>query len=180
MNRKQKLVDLEAEDLANALLELAAQSGAADDLVERLIATPTENIQRFRKKLAGLKRSRRFIDRRESLGFARKLEMLLQDLKAGVTDPLAGAELVAAFYTTDGAVLNSCDDSDGCVGDVFRYDAKELFVDFASRCTNKEKIVSILLKLNRTDDYGVRDTLIYCAGDFLSEPNNSMGTTTIA
>jgi len=170
MNRKQKLVDLEAEDLANALLELAAQSGAADDLVERLIATPTENIQRFKKKLTSLKRSRRFIDRRESPGFARKLEMLLQDLKAGVTDPLAGAELVAAFYEADKGVLGSCDDSDGCVGDVFRYDAKELFVDFASRCTNKEKIVSILLKLNRTDDYGVRDTLIYCAGDFLSEP----------
>jgi len=63
MKRKQKLMDLEAEILADALLELAAQSGAADDLVERLIATPTENIQRFRKKLTGLKRSRRFIDR---------------------------------------------------------------------------------------------------------------------
>lgn len=57
---------------------------------------------------------------------------------------------------------------------------KQKLVDLASRCTNKEKIVSILLKLNRTDDYGVRDTLIYCAGDFLSEPNNSKGTTTIA
>ena len=77
MNRKQKLIDLEVEDLADALLKLAAQSGAADDLVERLIATPTENVQRFKKKLTSLKRSRRFIDRRESPGFARKLEMLL-------------------------------------------------------------------------------------------------------
>ena len=56
-DRKQKLIDLDAESLADALLELAAQSGVADDLVESLIATPTENIQRFRKKLAGLKRS---------------------------------------------------------------------------------------------------------------------------
>jgi len=169
-DRKQKLIDLEAETLADAFLELAAQSGAADDLVERLIATPTENIQRFRKKLTGLKRSRRFIDWRESSGFARKLEMLLQDLKAGVIDPLAGAELVAAFYEVDNRALGNCDDSDGCVGDVFRYDAKELFVDFASRCTDKEKLAAIILKLNRKDDYGVRDTLIYCAGDFLSEP----------
>lgn len=111
IKRKQKLIDLEAESLADALLELAAQSGAADDLVERLIATPTENIQRFRKKLTGLKRSRRFIDRRGSLGFARKLEMLLQNLKAGVADPLAGAELVAAFYEADNGVLGNCDDS---------------------------------------------------------------------
>jgi hypothetical protein len=130
-DRKQKLIDLKATSLADALLELAAQSGVADDLVERLIATPTENIQRFRKKLTGLKRSRRFIDWRESLRFARKLEVLLQDLKAGVTDPLAGVELVAAFYEADNSVLGNCDDSDGCVGDVFRYDAKELFVAFA-------------------------------------------------
>jgi len=169
-DRKQKLIDLEVESLADALLELAALSGAADDLVERLIATPTENIQRFRKKLTGLKRSRRFISRRESPGFARKLEMLLQDLKAGVTDPLAGVELVAAFYEMDNGVLGYCDDSDGCVGDVFRYDAKELLVEFASRCTDKEKIATTILKLNQKDDYGVRDALIYCAGDLLSEP----------
>ena len=170
IKRKQKLIDLEAESLADALLELAAQSGAADDLVERLIATPSGNIQQFKKKLTGLKRSRRFIDRRESFGFARKLEMLLRDLKASVTDPLAGAELVATFYEADNSVLGNCDDSDGCVGDVFRYDAKELFAEFALRCTDKEKIAAILLKLNRKDDYGVRDALIYCAGDFLSEP----------
>ena len=169
-DQKQKLIDLEAESLADALLELAAQSGAADDLVERLIATPTENIRRFRKKLTALKRSRRFIGRRESFGFARQLEMLLQDLKAGVTDPFTGVELVAAFYETDNGVLGHCDDSDGCVGDVFRYDAKELFVEFALRCTDKEKIAAILLKLNSKDDYGVRDALIYCAGDVLSEP----------
>jgi hypothetical protein len=37
------------ESLAEALLELAEQSDAADDLVERLLATPSENIQRFKK-----------------------------------------------------------------------------------------------------------------------------------
>jgi len=169
-DRKQKLIDLETESLADALLKLAAQSAAADDLVERLIATPTENIKRFRKKLASLKRSRRFIDWKGSSAFARKLEMLLQDLKAGVTDSLDGAKLVAAFYETDNSVLGNCDDSNGCVGDVFRYDAKELFVEFASRCTDKEKIAAILLKLNREDDYGVRDTLIYCAEEYLPGP----------
>ncbi|MBC8438238.1 MAG: hypothetical protein H8D87_00935 [Deltaproteobacteria bacterium] len=51
-----------------------------------LIATPKENIQRFKKKLAGLKRSKRFIDWRGSSGFALDLTMLLQDLKAGVDE----------------------------------------------------------------------------------------------
>ncbi len=49
-------------------------------------------------------------------------------------------------------LMRFCDDSDGCVGDVFRYDAKELFVAFALRCTDKEKIAATLLKLNRKDE----------------------------
>ena len=46
-NRKQKLIDLGAETLVDALLDLAVHSGAADDMIERLIASPKENVQRF-------------------------------------------------------------------------------------------------------------------------------------
>ncbi len=169
-DRKQKLMDLGAENLADALLGLAEQSGAADDLVERLLATPQENVQRFKEKLAGLKRSRRFIDWRNVSGFAQEIAMLLQDLKAGVTDPQTGVELVAAFYEADDDVLGNCDDSGGHVGDVFRFDARELFVEYALRCTDKEKVAGIILTLNQKNDYGVRDTLMDCAGECLSEP----------
>jgi hypothetical protein len=125
-NRKKRLIDLGAEALADALLELANFHHAADDLVERMIATPTENIYRFKLKLAGIKRSQGFVSWGESAGFARELEILLQDLKAGVNDPQKGAELVVSFYETDKGALGNCDDSDGNVGDVYRYDAKEL------------------------------------------------------
>ena len=169
-NRKQQLIELGAETLAEALLDLSVLSEKADDLIERLIATPQENVQRFKKKLSGLKRSRRFIDWRGSSGFARELEMLLQDLKAGERDPLTGVELVAAFYEADSIIFEMCDDSSGNIGDVFRYDAKELFVDYANRCEEKEKIADLILKVNKKDNYGIRDTLIDCAGEYLSEP----------
>lgn len=170
-NRKQKLMDLGADALADALLGLAVHSDEADDLIERLIATPRENVQRFKKKLSSLKRSRRFIDWRGSAGFARELEMLLQDLKSGVDDPVTGVELVAAFYEADSTIFEMCDDSSGNIGDVFRYDAKELFADYASRCKDKEKIAEIILKVNQKDNYGIRDTLIDCAGNYLPEPD---------
>lgn len=99
--RKQKLIDLGVDDLAEALLALAVHSEAVDDLIERLIANPKENVQRFKKKLSVLKHSSRFIDWRGSAGFARELEMLLHDVKVGVDDPLTGIELVAAFYESD-------------------------------------------------------------------------------
>ena len=168
-DRKQKLIALGADALADALLNLAVHSDEADDLIELLIATPKENVQRFKKKLSGLKRSRRFIDWRGASSFARELEMLLQDLKSGVDDPLTGVEMVAAFYESDNTIFEMCDDSSGNIGDVFRYDAKELFVDYASRCSDKDKIADIILKVNQKDNYGIRDTLIDCAGVCLPE-----------
>jgi hypothetical protein len=168
-DRKQKLIALGVEALADALLNLAVHSDEADDLIEQLIATPKENVQRFKKKLSGLKHSRRFIDWRGAASFSRKLEMLLHDLKSGVDDPITGVELVAAFYEADSTVFEMCDDSSGNIGDVFRYDAKELFVDYAKRCSDKDKIADIILKVNQKDNYGIRDTLIDCAGECLPE-----------
>ena len=168
-NRKQKLIDLGSDSLADALLNLAVHSDEVDDLIEQLIATPKGNVQRFKKKLSGLKRSRRFIDWRGASSFARELEMLLQDLKAGVDDPFTGVKLVAAFYEADKTIFEMCDDSSGDIGDVFRYDARELFVDYASRCDDKEKIADIILKMNQKDSYGIRSTLINCAGECLPE-----------
>lgn len=169
-NRKQKLIDLGVDALAEALLALAVHSEAVDDLIERLIATPKENVQRFKKKLSVLKHSSRFIDWRGAAGFARELEMLLHDVKAGVDDPLTGIELVAAFYEADSIIFEMCDDSSGNIGDVFCNSAKELFVDYAIRCNVKEKIADIILKINKKDNYGIRDTLIDCAGECLPEP----------
>ncbi len=168
--RKQKLIDLGSETLAEALLDFAIHSDEADDLIEQLISTSKENVQRFKKKLSGLNHSRRFIDWKGAARFARELEMLLQDLKAGVDDPLTGVELVAAFYEADNTIFEMCDDSSGNIGDVFRYDAKELFVDYAIRCSDKEKVADIILKVNQKDNYGIRDTLIACAGECLPEP----------
>jgi len=167
--RKQKLIELGADALADALLNLAVHSDEVDDLIEQLIATPKENVQRFKKKLSGLKHSGRFIDWRGSASFSRELEMLLQDLKSGVDDPLTGIELVAAFYEADNTIFEMCDDSSGNIGDVFRYDAKELFVDYAKRCEDKQKIADIILKVNQKDNYGIRDTLIDCTGECLPE-----------
>jgi hypothetical protein len=118
-DRKKKLIEKGPEILADALLELAQRVDAADDLVNRLIATPKENIRRYKTKLTSLNRRRRFISWKESAAFAQELMMLLEDLKSGVDNPRAGVELAAAFYQADGAVFDQCDDSSGNVSDVF-------------------------------------------------------------
>jgi len=168
-NRKNKLIKLGADPLADALIELAVRVEAADDLIERLIATPKENIKRYKSKLADIKCRQQFISWKESASFAHELEMLLADLESGVADPQTGAELVASFYQADGDVFDQCDDSGGDVGNVFRFDAKQLFVSYAVQCQDKKWLSELVFELNREDDYGIRDILIDCAVEFLPE-----------
>lgn len=109
--RKEKLIDLGADVLADALLELAGHSDEASALIERLLATAKEEVQQFKKTLLSLRNSRHFIDWRSASSFARELKRLLKDVKNAVEDPLTGIEMVAAFYEADNVILDMCDDS---------------------------------------------------------------------
>ncbi len=171
-NPRERLIQVGSERLADALLELAARSDEADDMVKRVTASPTENTRRFKAKLAGLKRARRFIDWRGASGFARELEDMLADLESGVDDPETGVGMVAAFFEADQHIFEQCDDSSGSVGDVFRCSACDLFVHYASRCVDKARLVGRLLELYGHDDYGIRDVLIDAAHRFL--PKDSL------
>ena len=108
-----QLAALGAARLAEALLELAHRNDDAARLVARLASGPNQNVRRFKAGVAALRRRKRFVPYQESGSYAEELRHLLADLEAGVDDPRAGAELVAAFYRADGAVFDACDDSDG-------------------------------------------------------------------
>ncbi|MCP3849866.1 MAG: hypothetical protein GY694_06470 [Gammaproteobacteria bacterium] len=165
-----KLCDLESETLAKALFQLAEHNKIAQDVVENLVATETENIKRFKSKITGLKRRSRFIDWRESSSFANDLSMLLQNLKEGINDPCIGAKLVLKFFKTDDNIMNICDDSDGSIGDVYRYEASDLFKYYAQSCQNKKKLSKALFELSKVDDFGLRDSLFENSSHFLPIP----------
>jgi lipopolysaccharide assembly outer membrane protein LptD (OstA) len=75
---------------------------------------------------------------RGSLYLKNKSSWVKMKVVNGTSQRLSG--LVAAFYETDNGVLGFAI----YVGDVFRYDAKELFVKYATRCTDKEKVAAII------------------------------------
>ena len=52
---------------------------------------------------------------------------------------------------------------------MYRHDAKELFVSYASRCPDKPWLMELVLQLSHRDDFGVRDVLIQCATEYLPE-----------
>lgn len=54
---------------------------------------------------------------------------------------------------------------------MYRYYAKDLFLEYARYCTDKEWLTNQLFKLNRDDDFGVRDAVVDCTAEYLPEPN---------
>jgi hypothetical protein len=100
---------------------------------------------------------------------AEMLAEALEQLKQTVCDPQTGVEALIDFYKRDADIFERCDDSFGNVGDVFRMTAADLFVDYASRCPDKDKVAAQILELQEDDGYGVRDTLIDQASRFLNK-----------
>lgn len=167
--QKQKLIDLGAEKLADALIELSGRFCAAEELIDRLVSSSNDNLRRFKTRLKDLTEFERYWS--DSTEFTHEMESMLQDLKLGSPDPFTGIELVASFYGTADYAVEHCHDSDGDVEYVYSIDAKELFIEYASECQEKEKIVDIILQLNQNDSYGMSKALIDCVGQFLPERN---------
>ncbi len=144
--------------------------GYRADLVGRLTASAKERVQRFKTKLAGVRRRRRFVSRGESGAYARSLTAMLEDLREGGPDPRTGAELVASFFRADRHIFDQSDDSNGTIGDVFRLDARDLFVHFAAGCEDRAWLADLVFALVQDDDYGVRDAVVEAASGYLSDP----------
>lgn len=168
---RNQLLELGAERLVDALICLADRDDAARDLVDRMLASPKENVLRYQKKLQNLKRSsNRFVPYHKTDSYVEELRSILGDLEFGVSSPQQGVELVAEFYRCDSYIMEQCDDSNGTIGDFFSYDVQELFTSFAARCEDKEWVIEIVLGLIDGNDYGVRDTLVDRASEYLPEP----------
>lgn len=113
----------------------------------------------FRTKLSALKRVKRFVGRRESATVAHDLEALLEGLGTDLSDARSALELMARLYEADRAILDRCDDSDGNIGDVFRFTARDYFVHYGSQCEDKVWLAARIVTLYDGDDYGVRSVV---------------------
>ena len=121
---KEKLADIDADTLRNFIFDLYLRYPELSDKIEALTLAndPVVLSSVLRKRIASLKRGRRFIDYRASFDFARELEAALADIESGLLErsPEHAFDLVDRFLATAESVLNRVDDSGGAVGEVYR------------------------------------------------------------
>ncbi|OHD57178.1 MAG: hypothetical protein A2Y33_09660 [Spirochaetes bacterium GWF1_51_8] len=117
-------------------------------------------LRKINVKLAGLKRSRKLYDWRDVPDLADKLNNILDDISRAELISEDQILLVEEFYRCDKTVFENCDDSSGQIGEIFRYSAKDLFWNIASRILDKSLIFSVISDLLQENQYGARDTLL--------------------
>jgi Family of unknown function (DUF6880) len=161
---KKKLTDIGADTLRDFILDLYIRYPEMSDKIEALTLAddPVALASMLRKRIASLKRGRRFIDYRASFDFARELEEFLNDIESGLLEhsPEHAFDLVNRFLATAESVLNRVDDSGGAVGEVYRQ-AVLLWLTAAKgwREDNVDWLERIY-QLYQQNDYGVLDPLL--------------------
>ncbi len=165
--KRNLLIHLGADSLADALLELAAYSDEAAELVSRLAATADEKVYRFNNRIKELERSGNFYDWRQVAAFGRELEGLLEDVADSVRDSRTGVELMIKFFKSDSYIFESCDDSSGEIGGIFQDTATGIFSQFATGCSDKQWLRNELVSLLEEDGYGVRDFLLDSVNEYM-------------
>jgi hypothetical protein len=161
---KEKLADIDADTLRNFIFDLYLRYPELSDKIEALTLAndPVALSRVLRKRIASLKRGRRFIDYRASFDFAREQEAALADIESGLLErsPEHAFDLVDRFLATAESVLNRVDDSGGAVGEVYRQ-AVLLWLTAAKgwRDANVDWLERIY-QLNQQNDYGVLDPLL--------------------
>jgi hypothetical protein len=162
-----KLAKVAVEDLVEALMELSIRHDDADAIITRLISSKKDNFKRAKAKILGLRRQKRFVDWKSSKLFCHKLDEILAETRNGSENPNDGITLLVEFFKSDKAIIEYCDDSDGIIGDVFRFSASDLFAELASKCEDKKWISEILADLYEEDAYSLREYLLKQSAKFL-------------
>lgn len=161
---KEKLADIDVDTLRDFILDLYLRYPELSDKIEALTLAndPVALSTVLRKRIASLKRGRRFIDYRASFDFSRELEATLDDIESGLLEhsPELAFDLSDRFLATAESVLNRVDDSGGAVGEVYRQ-AVLLWLTAAKgwRNTNVDWLERVY-QLYQQNDYGVLDPLL--------------------
>lgn len=170
-DQHRKLLQLEKETLVKALIDLSCRHDDVANIIERLTSKKTSNVERFKEKLSEFQGNNNFVSWNNAHKFTYELVDLLSDIESGANDPKEGIELLKLFFCSDEHIMNYCDDSSGNIGDVFRYQATELFETYATQCDDKDWLASIVYELIINNGYGLRDNLIERIGEYLPEKN---------
>lgn len=166
-DRRAALIELGADALADALLDLALLTDEADQTIARIISDDSTNLARIEDRIANCVYDED-ADIAGPIVFAQRLDFLLHDLSHSVHDGFNGFRLTCLFIENDHHVFNNTHD-DGTFSRIFQEDAVNMLVRYGSECTDKEWLCHQLFRLYDEDQIGARWNIFDGAAEYISE-----------
>ncbi|WP_428243888.1 DUF6880 family protein [Gynuella sp.] len=153
--------------------------GDIDEIIERHLAAAAEGHDRdslasaIQQQLTQFREDSAFFDVYSSKGYTTYLQSLLADIDNLLRpqDPQQALQATEQFLWLHSTALESVDDSDGEVGDVFREAVSQwlkIACEVRSRQADAENWTEKLLSFFNANDYGVLDDVIRDSSDLLT------------
>ena len=152
----------DADKLAQWLYKQAMMDDRLYRSLEQLLSNTNDQVavKAIKSEIAGIRRSRKFLEYGKSFAYARKLDDLL-DRISQVQPPIMRLELLEGFILTDESVFARIDDSAGVIQSVYA-EAERMWREHAAILDDKHLYKS-LMKLRVCDGFGTRNIF----GDFI-------------
>ncbi|AJQ95011.1 DUF6880 family protein [Gynuella sunshinyii] len=153
--------------------------GDIDEIIERHLAAAADGhdrdslISAIQYQLTQFREDPAFFDYHSSRGYATRLRSLLADIDNLLRpqDPQQALQATEQFLRLHSTALESVDDSDGEVGDVFREAVSQwlkIACEVRSSLSDAENWTEKLLSFFNDNDYGVLDDIIRDSSDLLT------------
>lgn len=166
------LARLPVEELAAFVARLAENDSLVKRQVANLLARgrPDAASRRVRAQMRQAFSDGGFHDRRGAADYAGELHEILDLIEQAVApgDPTTAFALLRDFIGKDGRALETADDSDGYIGDVFRRACRLLAQ--AAKSLPSSEVFPVWEALMAGNDYGCRDELPGLAPSCLAPP----------
>ena len=154
--------------LVELILQLAKKHGSVrTDLEERFSTTD----QKLIKLETAISRFRPTPSDYGDSGTDDEVSELISGIRKTVVDPKTAMDLLVRIFEKDREVMESANEYEDTIGDVFLFDATEFFGELARKIDDKKHVEDILLQLIPYDEYGTRDGLIKDIRKFLPLAN---------
>ena len=174
---EKQLETLKKSELIRVLTSIYGLDAHIDDLMDRHIEkarnTGSNRIgDALIAQIDSLRDDGQFVSYGASSAFAAQLESLLDEVEEfGSSDPGAALAVIERFLSLPDALFQRVDDSDGNLGDVFKF-AVQLWLKFAEQVragdADGAPWLSKILSYVHNDGYGVFDDLISASGGLLT------------
>jgi len=145
--------------LVDLVLELAKKYDAVRSELEDRFSTSDQRIVKLETAIARFRPSYSRYDDYGDSGTEDAVRKLIEDVRKVADDPVQAMKLLVKIFEKDALVMESASEYEDAIGEVFTFDATELFEELAKRIDDKKSIEDILYRLLPVDDYGTRDGL---------------------